>query len=96
MSTTKKSPKKSVKKPLDMKIEYIIAPSRVQAKRMEMSLSQIEVSKMLGLTRIHYGNIEKGLVQAREVVAEKISKALKSSVKKLFTKLENGKYISER
>jgi len=99
-STAKKSSKKSITKkhtrPMDKKIEYIISPSKVQAKRMELALSQVEVSDMVGLTRIHYGNIEKGIAPAREIVAIKVSEALGSSVKSLFKKLENGKFLADK
>lgn len=56
------------------KYEYMRKPTKLMELRLNSNLSQLETATEIGLSRIHYGNIEKGIFKPSCDLAEKISK----------------------
>jgi DNA-binding XRE family transcriptional regulator len=64
--------------------------------RMKKNASQVEVSKAVGLSRIHYGNVEKGLHTAKTELAEEIAKYFKSPIATIFKKVDDVHYLVKK
>lgn len=75
------------------KIGYLTRPNKIRSLRMKIG-SQEDVSDAIGISRIHYGNIEKGIRGTKLETAEKIAQALNTTVAKIFKK-EGNNYIAK-
>jgi len=75
------------------RLEYIRNPNKIQSLRMKKGISQIEVANKLGLSRIYYGNIEKGIRTATNEIAEKIAKVYKVKTSEIFKKHDEKRFM---
>lgn len=77
------------------RLEYIRNPNKIQSLRMKKGVSQIEIANKLGLSRIYYGNIEKGIKPASTELAGEIAKVYKVKVSDLFKKFDEKRFIAK-
>lgn len=75
------------------RIQYARKPNKIQALRIKKDITQIEVATDLGLSRIYYGNIEKGLRTANEKLAKRIAELLGVKLSEIFKVNGDKKYI---
>lgn len=73
--------------------DYIKKPNKIQSLRMRKDISQIEFSGKLGLSRIYYGNIEKGIKTATPKIASEIANYLGVKVSDIFKKFDEKRFI---
>lgn len=78
------------------RFEYLSKPTKLIKLRMKEELSQVELSKALGLSRIHYGNVEKGLWNPRLEIAENIAGYFKVPLESLFKKVDETHYVVKK
>jgi len=76
------------------RIEYFNVPNKIRTLRIKVG-SQGEVAEKVGLSRIHFGNIEKGLKQTTEDTAIRIAETLGTKVSTIFKKTESNKFIAK-
>lgn len=75
---------------------YLTKPTKLMAVRLRKNASQIETARSLDMSRIHYGNIEKGLYTPREELAESIAKHFKTTMTTIFKKVDNVHYVAKK
>lgn len=94
----KKTAKVSTKKVSaeQKRVEYLMKPTKLIKERMNKDISQVAVATELGMSRIHYGNIEKGLYNPKEDVVQSIAKYFKTSVETLFKKFDKTHYVVKK
>ena len=76
--------------------EYMNKPTKLIKLRMKRESSQIETAQALGMSRIHYGNIEKGLYQPKGEIVENIAKHFKATVESIFKKVDEKHYVVKK
>ena len=76
--------------------EYMSKPTKLIKLRMKEELSQVELSRELGMSRIHYGNIEKGLWNPKAEIVESISEYFKVPIESLFKKVDETHYVVKK
>ena len=58
--------------------------TKVQSRRKELDLTQVQVADMSGISERHYQSIEAGCCDPSTTISINIAKALKSDVETLF------------
>ena len=75
--------------------KYLSNPTIIITLRLEMKLSQVELSKAIGLSRIQYGNIEKGKISTTKKTALKISSHFGKTISEVFSEV-GGHYVAKK
>jgi len=78
------------------RFEYMSKPTKLLRMRMKLKLSQTEVADALSLSRIHYGNIEKGIRLPKTKLAEGIAEYFKTTVSNIFKKEDETHYVVKK
>lgn len=78
------------------RLDYITKPTKLIKLRHKKKSSQVEIATALEMSRIHYGNIEKGIWTPKIDLVEKIAKHFKVPVVEIFKKIDDIHYVVKK